>query len=199
MAPRSQSKSAEIRQETKKKIAKAAFDLIAQRGFETTSVDDIAKAAGVSKGLIYNYYKSKEHLLQELVTESLHEGEDVLPSIIGNPDPQVVLENIIRWFFNQLRERPEQWRLMTEVTLRLDRYPFMHDIIMATMQGYVDILRGIFLQLGYKDPLGEARILAALFDGVGIQAVVVRQGFPLDEVEKVMLIKYQRDHHHDRD
>ena len=192
MTPRSASKSAEIRQETRKKIAKAAFDLIAERGFETTSVDEIAKVAGVSKGLIYSYYKSKEHLLQELVTESLHDGEQVIPTIMGNPDPQVVLENIIKWFFTQLRDRPDQWRLITEVTLRLDRYPFMHDIIMATMKGYVDVLHGLFSQLGYENPLDEARILAALFDGVGIQAVVTRQGFPLDEVEKAMLTKYQK-------
>lgn len=192
MSPRSQAQSAQIRKETQKKIASAAFSLIAQQGFEVTSVDDIARAAGVSKGLIYNYYKSKEHLLQELVVEALRDGEDVLPTIINNPDPAMVLENIIRWFFKQLRERSEQWRLMTEVTLRLDRYPFMHDIVTAKMQGYVGMMYEIFSKLKYEDPLGEARILAALLDGIGIQAVVVREGYPLDEVEKTMLTRYRR-------
>lgn len=193
MSPRSQAKSAQIRQETQKRIAAAAFSLIAQHGFEVTSVEDIAKAAGVSKGLIYTYYKSKEHLLQELVIEALRDGEQVLPSIMDSPDPSVVLNNIIRWFFKQLRERPEEWRLMTEVTLRLDRYPFMHDIVSAKMTGYVNVMQGLLLKLGYEDPLGEARLLAALLDGVGIQAVVIREGYPLDEVEQAMLAKYQGD------
>jgi hypothetical protein len=82
--------------------------------------------------------------------------------------------------------------------LRLDRYPFMHDIILAAMQGYVDILHKLFSQLGYRDPLGEARILAALLDGVGIQAVVVQREFPLHEIEKAMLTKYQT-HNHDKE
>lgn len=191
MSPRTPSENAKIRQETKKKIAKAAFSLVAERGFEPTSMADIARAAGVSKGLLYNYYVSKEQLFQELITEGLREDEAMLPDIINNTDPQVILENIIRWFFKQLREQPQQWRLITEVTLRLDRYPFMQEIINAKMQGYISMSEGLFQQLGYEDPLGEARLLAALLDGIGIQAIVVRGGFPLDEVEQTMLAKYR--------
>jgi AcrR family transcriptional regulator len=190
MSPRSPSENAKIRQETKKKIATAAFALIAEQGFEGTSMADIAKSAGVSKGLLYNHYESKEQLFQELVTEGLREGENILPDIMSSGDPKVILENIIRWFFRQLREQPQQWRLMTEVTLRLDRYPFMQEIIRGKLFGYIRMMEGLFQQLGYKDPLGEARILAGLFDGIGIQAIVVRDAFPLEEFEAMMLEKY---------
>lgn len=52
--------------ETRKKILKAAKGLIAGKGFEGTSIDDIAKAAGVSTGSFYTYFKKKEDVVEEL-------------------------------------------------------------------------------------------------------------------------------------
>lgn len=49
-------------QKGKDKILQAALALFAEKGFHTTSVSQIAEAAGVSKGLTYNYFESKEKL-----------------------------------------------------------------------------------------------------------------------------------------
>jgi AcrR family transcriptional regulator len=45
------------------RILAAAEELFAAQGFAKTSVDEIAQAAGVSKGLVYDHYESKEALL----------------------------------------------------------------------------------------------------------------------------------------
>lgn len=52
--------------ETRKKILKAAKALIAEKGFEDTSIDDIVGAAGVSTGSFYTYFKKKEDVVEEL-------------------------------------------------------------------------------------------------------------------------------------
>jgi hypothetical protein len=44
--------------------------------------------------------------------------------------------------------------------------------------------------MGYKDALGEARIISALFDGIGIQALMARDDYPLDEMEEYLIKKY---------
>ena len=44
--------------------------------------------------------------------------------------------------------------------------------------------------MGYKNALDEARILSALFDGIGAQAIMAREDYPLDEMEKYLLKKY---------
>jgi len=46
----------------RRQIAHAALDLFAERGFESATVSDIARAASVSKGTIYLYFDSKEDL-----------------------------------------------------------------------------------------------------------------------------------------
>ena len=52
--------------ETRKKIVNAAKGLIAEKGFEDTSIDDIVKVAGVSTGSFYTYFKKKEDVVEEL-------------------------------------------------------------------------------------------------------------------------------------
>jgi AcrR family transcriptional regulator len=44
----------------------AAADLFAERGYATASIADLARACGVSKGLLYHYYRDKEHLLFDI-------------------------------------------------------------------------------------------------------------------------------------
>jgi len=48
-------------------ITAAAFEAFAENGFARTRVDDVAKRAGVSKGLLYLYFKTKEELFKAVV------------------------------------------------------------------------------------------------------------------------------------
>lgn len=49
-------------------IIEAAFVLFTERGFAATSMDEIARKAGISKGSIYNYFNSKEAIFEAVVT-----------------------------------------------------------------------------------------------------------------------------------
>ena len=67
-------------------ITEAAFSAFAEKGYAATRVEEVAKRAGVSKGLLYLYFKTKEELFKAVVrslviprldalTESLDESE----------------------------------------------------------------------------------------------------------------------------
>lgn len=51
----------------RKKIIEVSQTLFSSKGFDATRVDDIAKAAGVNKALIYYYFKSKDDILNHLI------------------------------------------------------------------------------------------------------------------------------------
>ena len=51
--------------EKKEKIIKAGFDLICENGYYNTNTAEIAKAAGVSTGIVYQYFKDKYNILIE--------------------------------------------------------------------------------------------------------------------------------------
>lgn len=48
-------------------ITEAAFDAFAEKGYSATKVADVAKRAGVSKGLMYLYFKTKEELFKAVI------------------------------------------------------------------------------------------------------------------------------------
>lgn len=49
------------------KVIRSALELFGERGIETTSMDAIAQASGVSKATIYNHWTDKEALLMEVM------------------------------------------------------------------------------------------------------------------------------------
>lgn len=56
-----------IRQKAKDSILKASMELFIKQGYHATSISSIAKHAGISKCLLYNYFKGKEVLLAAMV------------------------------------------------------------------------------------------------------------------------------------
>lgn len=71
-------------------LLEAALDLFVERGFAATRLDDVAKAAGVSKGTLYLYYKSKEDLFKAVVRENMvpmiGEAEGIIENFTGNSE-----------------------------------------------------------------------------------------------------------------
>jgi AcrR family transcriptional regulator len=55
---------------TRRQIVEAAEALFAERGFRATAVDDIARAADISRATLYQYFESKDHVFLELVEET---------------------------------------------------------------------------------------------------------------------------------
>ena len=59
------------KRETKAAIMEAAITLFGERGYESTSISALAKAAGVGKGTIYSYFSSKSEILLAFCEEEL--------------------------------------------------------------------------------------------------------------------------------
>lgn len=189
MSPRTPEQNAEIRKGSKQKIMDAAFGLIARNGFEATSIAAIAAEAGVSKGLLYNYFSSKEELLKELVNSLIEMGNE-FEEVMNFKDPKDGLKLMFEWFFKELRERLDHWRLLTELTLKIEKFEFVRDIVTAKMNEFINELEKMLRKLNYEDPLGEARLIGALFDGIGIQALIAREAYHLDELEQFLMNRY---------
>ena len=59
------------RQETHARIFESAMRLFAERGFANTPVEDITEAAAVAKGTFFNYFPTKEAILEALAERQL--------------------------------------------------------------------------------------------------------------------------------
>ncbi len=67
-------------------IAEAAFEAFAAKGYSATKVEDVAKRAGVSKGLLYLYYKTKEELFKAVIRNVVVRRIDLLIAVLDDPD-----------------------------------------------------------------------------------------------------------------
>jgi len=66
-------------------ITAAAFDAFAEHGYAATRVEDVAKRAGVSKGLLYLYFKTKEELFKAVVQSVVVPRMAALEAAIEDP------------------------------------------------------------------------------------------------------------------
>lgn len=63
----------EVQAATRRRILEVARELFASQGFEATTTRDIAKAAGIATGTMFNYFGSKEAVVGSLAVEALAE------------------------------------------------------------------------------------------------------------------------------
>jgi len=90
-------------------LVAAALDVFVERGYEATTLADVARRAGVTKGTIYLYFENKEALFKAVVRETIvpviAQGEALAQSFTGSA--RDLLERLVR----------EYWRLVGETRL----------------------------------------------------------------------------------
>ena len=74
------------KEERPQEITAAALNAFAENGYSATRVDDVAKRAGVSKGLLYLYFKTKEELFKSVIRSFVIPRIDALTSVIEKSD-----------------------------------------------------------------------------------------------------------------
>jgi AcrR family transcriptional regulator len=89
-------------------IVAAALQVFADHGFATSTLEEVARRAGVTKGTVYLYFDSKEALLKSVVRETIvpaiAQGEALAQSFTGSA--RELLTQIIRDFWQFLSETP---------------------------------------------------------------------------------------------
>jgi AcrR family transcriptional regulator len=82
----------EYKEAAKERIIKAAFKIFTKKGYHESTMDDIAKEIGVSKGALYQYFKNKRELLNEIVLSYHTMFRDVLRASFGKQDSATIAE-----------------------------------------------------------------------------------------------------------
>lgn len=93
-----------------------ATQLFAARGYETTTLQDVADAMGVSRSALYHYVSSKEDLLAMLVEQWSRGLADELATLRARADlsPERKLRQLTDLMVRQRAEAPEQFRVLDQ-------------------------------------------------------------------------------------
>ena len=107
----------------RRQIAEGARKVFMERGFDAASMGDIAKAAGVSKGTLYVYFKDKDELFGAIVgQECTFQAEGVFQFDHANHDVEAVLRKHGAAFVRKMCD-PHRLSSMRAVIAIADRMP----------------------------------------------------------------------------
>lgn len=105
---------AEKNERTRANLFDAAVKVVGEIGYRDASVTDITARANIAQGTFYNYFESKQDILDQLLPEL---GESLL-EFLGNQVGESTFldreEKSIRAYFQFIRDRPEFYRILTE-------------------------------------------------------------------------------------
>ena len=112
--PRTKEQNLAIRAEKKQLIMDAALYLFAENGFENTSIENIASHVGISKGLLYSYFKCKDDLLYQILASGMKTFSDSF-------HPEMTMEDFIMGVekaFEHVAENQTFYKLYTIISVQ---------------------------------------------------------------------------------
>ncbi len=188
--PRTELQNIEKRLQTKTKILNTALMLFAQKGFSATTIEDIAKKAKISKGLAYNYFKSKKELLQAVIGMIQPMLDEMFQAVDDALPPSEQIRNLIKVSFDSIKNESDFWKFYFMMSVQPDILEqvsnFFNDFITEGMS----VIEKLFRKCKVKNPKAEAKILGAILDGVGLHYLLMPEKYPLESVKKKLLERY---------
>src|SRR5262245_51875488 len=115
--PRSAAHNEIIRTARRDEIFRAAARVFAKKGFAATKIADIAAEAGLSHGLLYHYFSSKEAVYTALLDEMIR-NKPTRADIIGDARTGIErAERLVKLWLERVTQRPELSILITQAYL----------------------------------------------------------------------------------
>lgn len=146
----------------KQHIAEVALQLFGEKGFENTSTQLIAKAAGVSEALIFKHFGSKDQLLEFVIRNGYKRIIEDNRGGLAEPDPLAFIYSVIELPFKLVQAEPHFWKLQYRLA-DSEMARQQHERFMKPVPA---LLRQAFQKLSYADPDKETELLLLLVEAL---------------------------------
>lgn len=183
--PRTKEQFEGIRKNKIALIKQSAMELFASEGYLSTSIAKIAQSANISKGLMYNYFKSKEDLLQSIVRDGVNETFEAFDR---NKDGRLTtdeFEYYVRQNFILIKEKREFYKLLYTIMLQ----PNVHEIITSVQNDIstkVLTIANEYFEQNFEDPQTELILFSSLMKGLSMQYVFAPEYISDEMIEKAV-------------
>lgn len=189
MSPRTENQNELIRQVKRKQIMEAALVLFANVGYHPTSISEIAKRAGISKGLMYNYFDSKVDLLLSIVIEGY---DRMIVSFDPNHDGVLTRDEMILFvtdILEQIKADPNYWKLYFSVMMQPTVNSIFHNELKDLSAPFFEILVKYYESVGKNNPEAESLLFHSMLDGICIN-YLYHSNYPIKEVRQLIIEKF---------
>jgi len=185
------------RTDVRRRLLDAALVVFAERGFAEARLDDVAAAAGLTKGAIYSNFASKDEVFFAMLDDQVHRRVDVVHAALATdrPDgrPPTTPHEVGRLLTRAFTEGREWQLVFVDFWLRAVRDP----AILKQFLAHRETLRGVIAasvtdNVGATQPEGAltaddvATVVLALCNGLAIEQYIDPRAVPDDLFGRVL-------------
>jgi len=166
-------KRKDIPPQRRKQIIDAALELFAHSGYHGVTVDAIAQRAGISKGNLYWYFRSKQEIFQLLIDHIVERVFTLVAEIMESDEPprdklRALAQGCLDAADADSRAVHLMWQIVT--------HPELKDLLSSEFRlwfdPFIDHLTRLFTQIGEKEPEGVAMLYAFTLDALIFLVIV---------------------------
>ncbi|MEU6813918.1 helix-turn-helix domain-containing protein [Streptomyces sp. NPDC046860] len=189
MSPRSASVNEELRRRSRERLLQAAVELVDERGFEATTLGDIADRAGSARGLVSYYFPGKRQLVQSAVHRLMHRTlQEALEREPRTEDGRERLARAIDAILGLARERPVLMRQHMSGLLLAEGF-----VQCPEQRRLSELLGDTVARCGSDDVAADYPMLRALLMGAVYAALVPGVPMPVPVLRAELFERYGLD------
>ena len=153
-------------QQTRSALLHAALQQFAAQGFHGTSMRQVAQAAGLAVGGIYNHFASKDELLKAVILE-YHPINVVLPALsaVDSDNVEHMLRLIATHFLTTIQARPEMLNILL-IELQECQGKHLPELLPMILPKAVPLFQQLQAMRGQLRPIEPLKLLRIFFAGL---------------------------------
>ncbi len=181
----------------KEQILEAATRLFSERGFENTPISLICETVGVSKGLVFHHFKSKNELLRAIFSSTtkkiieLNENHAHEQSAHEQSAHEQLLD-LVENFFVQLKSDKMFFQLNLTMIVQPNTREILNDLIKERASFIMNSVQNIFNEINPENSNLLSYTFIAELDGIALNYLSVFDDYPLDILKEGLLKKYKQ-------
>lgn len=156
-------------EERKEKILEVGIEEFASKGYENANINIIAKNAGISIGLMYKYFNTKEDLFFTCLQRGMSILDETIDDILRSDDKLIVkAENLIRAICRLSNKNGNYIKLYNEITSQRDSakaIEFANEIEAQTAKKYINCITNSLKSGDVRQDM-DPRLFAFFFDNL---------------------------------
>jgi len=184
MSPRSKEMAELMRGKSREAILGASLELFAKRGYSATTTEEIARLAGISKGLIFNHFGTKQDILLAIFDEQF---ERIMPRFFQDSDSRPAKERLLTLidaWLAFIKTDPLLVRLSLHLNLD-DEYRKLlkNKKTISYFENFITQMTTMLKEAGSDRPQLDTYVLMFMFDGIVANYTVAPELFPIDAIK----------------
>lgn len=181
----------DVAAERKDQIVRATVDCITKHGYHNFSMQDVARTAGVSKGIIHYYFLNKDDLMMSVLDRVAGDIESILVADMESiTDPVQKLRIFMSVSFDIVRSTKEYYQVNMDFWTQINQKKEVRQVISRHYAKFRDscarvieegVRAGVYKKV---NPHYYASIVIATIDGISLQWLFDETVYDYDEVVK---------------